>query len=151
MIKIIKAAQAAPFISCYSAKIAEGVRSTAPLPPVAQRQPNINIMPPEVAHTAQTMHRQNKLVCATFSLINSLFYLWAAHTHRQKSTYCMRAHMRTRARAVNRLLLLTYFFNYYKKCLCHCAVPMLARLCVCATRVCAYVLSVQKGIDYEFL
>lgn len=102
-----------------------------PQTPVAVRVLNMSISS-VLAHTAQTRHRQNTLVCATLSLIISFCYDLLAQWHRQNPTYCTR----TRARAVNRSYLLTLLFNYYKKCLCHCAYPVWHWVCVCASRMC---------------
>jgi hypothetical protein len=147
--RYINAAQAATL--CHSGEgrdpgvsvsisIAPG--ADAPVSPVAPPA-MIFIRPSRQAQAAQTRHRQILLVCDTFSLMTSVVYLIVAQWHRQKPTYCTRR----RARAcVLRLLILIYYFNYLKKCLCHCSQLTLLRFSVCSCRMFLSVPSVPNSL-----
>lgn len=139
MTKYYHAAKAA---SLYLFVIANDLRPASPAPPVAQRPANMLYPPSGLSQTAQTRHRQNKVVCATFYLIKLILYVVLAQRHRQKNTYC--THTRARARFWFPSILI-YYFNYLKKCLCLCASPILMRLCLCSGRLCLSVPSVPKG------
>jgi len=115
----------------YFCALQYALRPATPVSPIASRLPGLYIPPFEMAQVAQTRHRQNALVCATLSLIKSILYLGVAQWHRQNHNYCARA----RTRAVNRLYSLTYYFYFIENCMCHCAYPVIARLCVCSTRM----------------
>lgn len=107
------------------------VRPGTPVPPVAS--PPANIYKPVLAsQVAQRWHRQNNAVCDTIFLIITAYYISLAQWHRQKTIY--RTCVRTRAR-VNRFSIFISISDYLKNCLCHCASPIPARLCVCATRM----------------
>lgn len=112
-----------------------------PLAPVTA--PPMMIKPtPEVARSSHAWHRQNKLVCDTFSVVNFVAYVLLAQWHNQKSTYHTHAHARTR---VNSFILLISKFDYLKKCLCHCARSILTGLCICSTCMFLIVSYVPRG------
>jgi hypothetical protein len=142
--KYYNAAVAASLLSSASlnrmrATVSAGV--LCPRAPIAQ--PPMMIKPtPKVAQSSHARHNQNSPICDTFFIINLIVCLLLAQWHNQKHTYCARTHARTR---VSRFILLISIFDYLKKCLCHCAILILTRLCVCSTRMFLIVPSVPGG------
>jgi hypothetical protein len=128
-----------PVTSC-ALPIVQG--QAAPPSPVASRRPYL-YMPGQIqAHTAQTGNRQKTPVCDTFSSIILLLYGLRHIRHRQIPIYRM---TRARARAVKRHNLLSILYYFKEKRLCHCALPVLTRLCVCSFRMFLSVPCVPKG------
>jgi hypothetical protein len=132
-----------PLSFCY---LIASLRPGAPVSPVAQRRSNIYIPSSKMAQAAQTRNTQNTLVCDTFYLIISFICMWWHRRHIQITTYCRR----TRARAVNRPSLLSYYFNYLKIVCSYCSLPVLTWLCVCASRMFLSVPYVPKGECFGF-
>jgi hypothetical protein len=139
IIKYYHAALAASLLSYHAGEYrapgrscpVDAVRPGTPVPPVASPPANI-YKPVPASQVSQRRHKQNDGVCDTILSIITVYYVSLAQWHRQKTTY--RARMRARAR-VNRFTLSISIFDYLKNCLCHCALPVKARLCVCDTRM----------------
>lgn len=144
------AASAASLLSLSSFKtkpIDVAVRPFAPIPPGALPPAKIINPVPRMSQASQTRHRQISVVCDSFLLINSLLCVLVSQRHRQNSTY--RTRRRARACVIS-LFPLILKFHFIEKCLCHCAKPIMTRLCVCDSRLCPSVTSVTPGGSYGY-
>lgn len=132
------AALAASLLSLLFQCLSVRPGTAAPVSPVALLPAKIYIPPSRKAQAAPTRHTQNKVVCATLSLIILILYVVLAQWHRQKPTYCTPA----RARVCYRSYLLILLFLLLRKlivplCLACRAVDF--RLCRPCVPVCAIV------------